>query len=454
MKSLNKLKNLNIFGSNSSRSKKIQANALQMYIYRAGGIAVNFLYVPLLIDSLSRENYGIWLTITSIVGMMSFFDIGLGNGMRNKVAESLAKNDTQKAREYVSTTYIMLACIGLCLVGLILVLVPLFDWTRILNAPDANPTELTRLILFVFVFFVVQLVLHLLASLFNAMQTPAKSSMVTFFSQVSGLIVVFALSRILQTNSLLIYGFAISLSPIVVLFVFSLFFYSGSLSFVSPSVKLFKKELCKDVVNMGVQYFLIQLTAILMFQSNNFIIAHCIDVASVVDYNVAYKYVSIPLMGYTILTAPLWSATTDAYASGDYKWIKDTIRRMLKIAAIFIAFIVLLVLVSPLVYILWLGDSLSVNWGLISILALYQVFSILTALFCMIINGIGKIRLQFVICFVEAIIHIPLTIYMSSYVGLYAVAISLAIITAINAIWEPIQIKKILNNTANGIWNK
>ncbi len=454
MSIFDKLANLNIFGSDTSRSKKNQSNALQMYLYRVGGILINFLYVPIMIDSLNVENYGIWLTITSITAMMSFFDVGLGNGMRNRVAECLAKDDKIAAREYISTTYVLLSLMALFLIIAILVIVPLFDWRLILNAPNTNASELKQLIIIVFSFYAVQLVLHLLASLFNALQNPAKSALVLFLTQLLGLIVVFLISRIFKTESLLIYGVAISCSPVLVFLVLSLFFFKNRLSYLSPSFRYVNWQRGKGVVNMGFQYFLIQLTAILMFQSNNFIIAHCVDVSSVIDYNIAYKYVSVPMMGYTILTAPLWSATTDAYTRGDFSWIRQTIKRMLMIGLFFQSLLLFLVIISPIVYKLWLGDSLSVNWLLLIILALYQFFSIFTALFCMVINGIGKIRLQFVICFIESIVHIPLTLFLSQYIGLYSVAISLTVLTAINAVWEPIQIKKILNNEAYGIWNK
>ena len=445
---------MNNANNSEIRTKKLRNNAIQMYIYRAGGIMVNFLYVPLLIDSLSVDNYGIWLTITSIVAMMSFFDVGLGNGMRNKVAESLALGDEFKAREYVSTTYFLLSLVATGLIALILLVVPQLDWKSLLNAPSADSRELSLLITFVFVFFVIQLVLNLVSVLFSAIQSPAKSSMVTFLSQLSGLVMVFVLNKVFGTDSLLTYGIAISISPIVVLVILSLFFYLGKLSYISPSIKLINLKYGKNVVNKGFQYFLIQLTAILLFGSNNFIIAHCIDVASVVDYNVAFKYMHVPLMLYTILTGPIWSATTDAYASGDYAWIRGTISKMQKIAFLLDGLLVLMILVSPIVYKIWVGDALQVNWWLLILLGVYQVFSIQTALFCSVINGIGKIRLQFYICLFEAVLHIPFAVYMAQYIGIYAVAISLTVMTVFNALWEPVQINLILNKKANGIWNK
>jgi len=41
----------------------------------------------------------------SLVGLFSFFDIGLGNGLRNSFAEAVAKGEHLLAKTFVSTTY-------------------------------------------------------------------------------------------------------------------------------------------------------------------------------------------------------------------------------------------------------------------------------------------------------------------------------------------------------------
>ena len=68
------------------------------------------MYVPLLLNYLDAERYGVWLTLTSIVGWFTFFDAGLGNGLRNNLTEAFAKGNMIQAKEYISTTY---AIIGL-----------------------------------------------------------------------------------------------------------------------------------------------------------------------------------------------------------------------------------------------------------------------------------------------------------------------------------------------------
>ena len=54
---------------------------------------------------------GVWLTISSVLLWIDNLDIGLGNGLRNKLAVYMARKDTEKAREMVSSTFAMLAMI-------------------------------------------------------------------------------------------------------------------------------------------------------------------------------------------------------------------------------------------------------------------------------------------------------------------------------------------------------
>jgi hypothetical protein len=46
--------------------------------------------------------YEIWLTLSSIVGWFSFFDVGLGHGLRNKFAPSLKYVKFHYARDLMT----------------------------------------------------------------------------------------------------------------------------------------------------------------------------------------------------------------------------------------------------------------------------------------------------------------------------------------------------------------
>ena len=94
--------------SGHSRTVKAKKNIIGSTLIKGMNVVISFVMVPIVLHYLNPTKYGIWLTIDSIVGWFAFFDIGLGQGLRNKFAQAIAKKDTEKARIYVSTTYIFL----------------------------------------------------------------------------------------------------------------------------------------------------------------------------------------------------------------------------------------------------------------------------------------------------------------------------------------------------------
>lgn len=90
--------------SGNKRSIQIKKNILFSLFIRVGSILCSLVLVPLTIDFVNPVQYGIWLTISSIIAWMSFFDIGFTNGLRNKLAEAFAISNFDIAKVYISTT--------------------------------------------------------------------------------------------------------------------------------------------------------------------------------------------------------------------------------------------------------------------------------------------------------------------------------------------------------------
>lgn len=74
-------------------------------IFKGGTILISLILVPMTLSYLNPYEYGIWLTLSSTLAWIYTFDIGLGNGLRNKLTEALALNDLKLARIYVSTSF-------------------------------------------------------------------------------------------------------------------------------------------------------------------------------------------------------------------------------------------------------------------------------------------------------------------------------------------------------------
>ena len=117
---MNKLINYirHFFTKGHERTLKAKKNILASFIIKGLNIAIGLVLVPLTIHYLNPTKYGIWITLSSIIGWFGFFDIGLGHGLRNRFAEALAKGEHALAKTYVSTTYAILTIV----IGSVLVL--------------------------------------------------------------------------------------------------------------------------------------------------------------------------------------------------------------------------------------------------------------------------------------------------------------------------------------------
>ena len=83
---------LKIFGLDNKRTQRAGKNVLVKFITTAITLLISFIIVPLVLGFIGEIEYGIWLTISSIVAWFNYFDVGLGNGLRNKLAVALARD--------------------------------------------------------------------------------------------------------------------------------------------------------------------------------------------------------------------------------------------------------------------------------------------------------------------------------------------------------------------------
>jgi len=333
------------FKQGDSRSIKAKKNILILSIVKGLSILISLVMLPITLHYINPTRYGIWLTLTSIIGWFSFFDIGFGNGLRNKFAESVAKGDDEKARIYVSTTYAILSIIIAVILLFFLLINPLLDWSKLLNAPADMKSELNSLVIIVFVFFCVTFILRLINTVLTANQQPAKASIFDLVSSLISLSFIFILTK--TTSGNLIYlGTVFSLSPVIVLGISSIWFYSNQYKKYAPSIKYIKFKYARDLMTLGLKFFIIQVAAILLYQTNNIIIAQLFGPDQVTPFHVSYRYFGIITMASGIIMLPFWSAFTDAWTKKDVNWIKNTMKKLRSIWSLLIVAVIIMLIFS------------------------------------------------------------------------------------------------------------
>jgi O-antigen/teichoic acid export membrane protein len=437
------------------RSVKTKRNIFNSILIKCVSIVISFLLIPLALDYLNPVKYGIWLTITSVIGWFAFFDIGIGNGLRNKLAEALATGNRELARTYVSTSYAVLTIIMGVVYGLFLLVFPLINWTRILNTPPEMNDEITRLIFIVFSFFSLQFIIKLISMILKADQRSSISGGINTLASLLSLIIVFVLTKTSE-GSLLWLSVGVSAANIVAPLIASVWFFSTDYRYLIPSFRYIKFKNAKDLMGLGFQFFIMQFAALILFSTDSFIIEQMYGPEEVTPYNIAFKYFSIITMGFAIITTPFWSAYTDAYHKEDYAWIKRITAKLALFWCLLVIMVIGMILFSGIFYKIWIGDKVQIPFLLSVSMGVWVLMSSWTSIFGNFLSGVGKIRLSLFHSIVMIFVNIPLSIFLAKYLnmGSTGVIIGTCLCVLPQVFLHPIQYRKIVNFKAKGIWNK
>ena len=443
------------FFKGQTRGAKAKRQVLYSITIQGFSVIIGLLYVPLLLDYLTQEKYGIWLTLISILGWFSFFDIGLGNGLRNKLTEVLAKGDFSLGRKLVSTTYALLICIF----GVVLLVFHLsnffINWNSVLNTKTIDNHELYILTSIVFTFFILRFIFQIISVIYLADQKPSFTKMITTSGNVVSFIVVLILTKITLEGNLILLGTIISAIPVLLFIVVSIVSFRTRFKKLRPSVKEIDFKVSKGIMNLGVKFFFMQITYIIVVTTSNFFIAQFYGPGEVAVYNVALKYFQIPVMLFSIIMSPVWSAVTDAYTKSDYAWLKKTLKYANILSGLFGIGIIIMILTSSWAYKIWIGDKIVIPFGLSAAIGLNTLLQLVLIPYSFFINGMGKLKLTVSITFFEICTYLIL-IYVFGNVFKSSTGVVLAIFgtNLLLGFVQPLQTHKLLNKTATGIWNK
>lgn len=435
----------------SERSVNAKKSIIGMLFLKGASIITSLVLVPITIGYVNSFEYGIWIVISSIVGWLSFFDIGLGNGLRYNLIQAIIREDYSLARSYVSSTYAILMLIIAPVWIISLIGCYFINWNNFLNIPASSNVPIQGVMMIVISTFSGQFVLGLINTILNALQKPIFASLYSFFSQVLVLLGIVVLRRY-TSGSLLSLSILLGGANIFVLITFSVFFYTTRLKKYRPSYSYVNLDYFKTLFTVGGKYFLLQIIALVYYETNNIIITKILNPSYVTVYNVAFKYLSVLSMIFSIIIAPFWSAFIEAKEKEDFQWMQSVTKKLYCSFWIVCSLGIILFAVSPWVFELWLKGTVVIPISLTLLLLLWQLINVWNTLHSSLIYGFGSIKLQLIGSGFLGILNIPLTVYFCREWMLTGVVFS-QIILALSISWIGyIQLKKLLHREASGIW--
>ena len=423
----------------SERSKKAKKNILAMFFIKGGNIALNFLLVPLTLHYVNSETYGIWLTISSMVAWLSFFDIGINNGLKNKLAEAFAHKNYILGKKYVSTTYAILALIFIPVMFVGIFIIPHINWYGILNITSNNVQGLYTALSIVLSYFCIQFILSTINIILQADQRPADSALRTMIQNFCSVIIICFLIFTTKGN-LVKLCLALCLAPIFVLLLFNFTLFKNRYKSIAPSFSFIDFSTVPSLMKLGIQFFIIQIAAIIQFQMMNFIILRYYGASEVTAYNIAHKYFNTTYMIWGIILTPLWAATTDAIANNDFKWVKNATRKYLRLFFIISLPTLMMLFLAQPIYNIWIGDKVFISNSINIWTMIYFLGLMFGSTFVYILNGASLLKIQTIASFISPLVFLfTCYIFIKAGIGVCGILIAAIIANFNGIILAPIQ---------------
>ena len=443
------------FNNDLDRTQKANLNTILSLLFRGGSILLQFALIPLTIDYIKPDVYGVWLTLSSLVGWVAMFDIGIANGLKNKLSESLANKDINKARIYVSTTYVIIGIIACSLIGLYFIFYNLLDWQTIFNSRFIPESDLENVVTIVSLFFLLKFITDIVNVVAASFQMVSVSSVLLFISNLGLTISVWVLTK--NTNgNLVLLALCLSGIPFLTSLVSNIYLFRRQFRLVKPSFKYVDLKYSKSIISLGSQFFILQIIGLIIFQTDNILIAQFFSPAEVTNFNIAYKYYSIVTILFSILLTPYWTAFTEAYHGKDFNWIKLSIKKLRLYWGLSILVLAIMLIAANFMIKLWIGDAVTISFSLSLSICAYIAVSNWNAIFANFSNGVGKLRIQIMYAFIMGVVNIPLCFILVKIFnfGTFAMPLSNFICLVFGGVVNYIQYVKIVEGKAMGIWNK
>ncbi len=314
-------------GRSKERYRRIALASLGLIASRGIGIFTSLISVPLTIDYLGTERYGLWMTISSILALLGFADLGIGNGLLNAVSKADGKDDRIAAGQSVSSAFFILTIIATFFLVILFASYSFIPWQRIYNVTsDLAIKESGPATALLIALTLINLPLGIVQRVQMGYQEGYKNQLWAIFGSLTGFI---GLLLVVYFKAGLIWlVLAVSGGPVLILLLNWFREFIWLKPWLFPQWKKFDWITGKMIIGTGTLFLILQIFAILGNSSDNLIIAHVLGTSAVASYAVTQKLFSIVLIA-QFFSQPLWPAFGEALARKDYFWARRALTRAL-----------------------------------------------------------------------------------------------------------------------------
>jgi O-antigen/teichoic acid export membrane protein len=405
-------------GHSLRRYRRAALTGATASISKIVSLGISIITVPLTFHYLGAERYGMWMTISSFVMMLTFADFGMSNGLVNLVAEALGREDRQAARQAASSAFWMLSGVATILALLVIAAYPFIDAGRLFNVHSAMAVHEAGPALLAFMLcFILNLPLGTVRGTQTGMQNAYQTNLWNIFG--TGLSLIALLVAIHSHAGLPVLVLCLSGPPVLAVFLNGVELFGRSNKDLIPVPSSFSRETARRLLRMGTMFFLLQLSFSVGLQTDNIVIAQILGAKAVAEYAVPARLFSMILGFLVMVSSAMAPAYTDALARRDGLWIRRGFLRVtIGGTAVTVVAVVFLVFFGNKILDVWVGPQIHGSLALMTAFALQSVLYAYLQPISFFLNGIGKFREQVISGLIMAVVNLALSIVLVRSYGI------------------------------------
>lgn len=396
-----------------SRKKAFLTQATGGYILTAIAMARGILLLPIYFKFISYDNYGYWITISSIVALLSIINFGVGTMVTQRVSKAYAKKDFGAIGDYFLNSLVIYCFISIIFLGVGFIL---SNWFQdLLNISN------DQLQLFETVFYIslLTMMFSFFSDAFRGLAGALLKPLFGICAMVGANLVGIGLVLVLLYNDFSLLSLPISLLVAEIIIVVLCGFYVLFLYKQFHIKSRINTRILKEYFSFSPHLLKLAVGNKLLENSHPILITSFLGAEMTTAYDVTRKVIDIILSLLNNLNSALIAPFSHLVGEGDTTLIKQT-----TVKIVLLSFLMGLVgygtyiTTNGLFVSLWIGQDIVLSQSVILLLGLSAFMFSMNRLFRSLLFGFDELKFATNSVLMEALSYVVLS---SIFIGIFGI---------------------------------
>lgn len=409
-------------------------------VAKAVAVLVNAIGLPITVRYLGSERYGFWVTISTTIMMLAVLDLGIANTLTNCISKAYAERSDDMARRYFATAFWATLVIAVLIGTLGVLSWGHIDWGKLFKLRDpVMAHEAGMCAAISFAYFLLTLPLGLAAKVVGGYQRVPVANWFAMISSVLGLVAIIFVVHVHGSVVYLMAAFCSALlTGTVILNLWIAFFHVPR---IRPNPRTADLGVVREILGHGLLFFALQMAGLIVFNSDNLIIAHFLGSDRVTPYAVTWRLIGYTSVLQSLLIPSLWPAFSEAYIGHDIKWIRSAYRHIMRATLLMTCAVALILgFAGRWLIRLWAGQAAVPDSALLWCMCFWAILLAITVNQAALLAATQRLRLQAACGVIAAVLNLVLSIIWVQRIGaigvLLATIVSYLLLVLFPQSWE------------------